>query len=159
VTLNAIWRQHGLRAIYIEDRASGHSIIQELKRQSGLSVIPYKVVNDKVARVNSILPIIEGGRVFLPEAAPWLDTFIEEATSFPSAKHDDQIDAVTMGIDVLSRTGIMPEDFEMHLATHTSLNQLYNQSKDPTASKTERNMFDRSIRSVFSHSRWTGWGQ
>ena len=66
VRLNTKWRGKGLRAMYIEDKASGQSILQELKRESGMSVIPYKVVHDKVARVNAILPLIEGGRIFIP---------------------------------------------------------------------------------------------
>jgi hypothetical protein len=44
IILNNMWRGKGLRATYIEDKASGQSLIQELKRQSGISVIPYKTV-------------------------------------------------------------------------------------------------------------------
>ena len=74
ISLNNLWRGRGLRGIYIEDKASGQSLIQELKRESGVSVIPYKVSTDKVTRLSAVLPLIEGGRVFLPEQALWLDT-------------------------------------------------------------------------------------
>jgi predicted phage terminase large subunit-like protein len=106
VALNNRWRGHGLRAFYVEDKASGQSIIQDLKRESGLAIVPYKVVFDKVARVNSILPLIEGGRVHLPDEAPWLDAFVEECVTFPGSTHDDQVDALAMALDVLARTGI-----------------------------------------------------
>ena len=43
VTVNAKWRGKGLRGFYIEDKASGQSLIQELRNQSGISVIPFKV--------------------------------------------------------------------------------------------------------------------
>ena len=70
ININATWRGRGLRALYIEDKASGQSIIQDLRRESGIAVVPYKVVNDKVSRINGITPLIQGGRVFLPEKLP-----------------------------------------------------------------------------------------
>lgn len=158
-TLNSLWRGKGLRGVYIEDKASGQSLIQELKRKSGMSVIPYKVVADKVARVNSILPLIEGGRVFLPEKSPWLDDFIEECTSFPSGKHDDMVDAFTMGVDILSKTGVMPEDFELHLDTTQSLRSEYErQVRDQSAPRSARSIFENSLNKSFNTSRWRGWG-
>jgi predicted phage terminase large subunit-like protein len=105
ITNNMMYRGNGLRATYIEDKASGQSLIQDLRRQSGLSVIPYKVGNDKVMRANAVTPLIEGGRVYLPEVAPWLDAFMQECSAFPSSKHDDQVDALTMLLDILSRQG------------------------------------------------------
>ena len=124
IRLNGKWRGKGLRAMYIEDKASGQSLLQELKRESGMSLIPYKVVHDKVARVNAILPLIEGGRVFIPEQSQWLDDFIDEAVSFPSGRHDDQVDAMTIAIDVLSRTSISPESWMLHTDTSQSLNNI-----------------------------------
>lgn len=116
IRLNNTWRGRGLRAMYIEDKASGQSIIQELKRRSGIAVIPHKVVYDKVSRVNAILPLIEGGRVLLPAEAPWLDEFVQECVTFPSSTHDDQVDAMSMALDVLSKTGITPDSFDETLA-------------------------------------------
>jgi len=148
IRLNNQWRGKGLRAIYIEDKASGQSLLQELKRESGMSVIPYKVVHDKVARVNAILPIIEGGRVFIPTAATWLDEFVDEAVSFPNGNHDDQVDAATMAIDILSRTSVSPEAWALHA--------------DPSQSLT--NMGDKDFgKSLFKQvggklTNWRGWG-
>lgn len=105
IGINGKWRGRGLRGFYVEDKASGQSLIQELKSQSGMAVIPYKVSTDKVSRLNAVTPMIEGGRVHLPKNAPWLDTFMEETQSFPSGKHDDQIDALSMGLDAISRMG------------------------------------------------------
>ena len=122
VRLNTKWRGKGLRAMYIEDKASGQSILQELKRESGMSVIPYKVVHDKVARVNAILPLIEGGRIFIPEQAEWLDSFIDETVTFPGGNHDDQVDAMTIAVDVLSRTSISPDAWSLHTDASQSLN-------------------------------------
>jgi predicted phage terminase large subunit-like protein len=113
ITINTLWRGKGLRGLYIEDKASGQSLIQDLRRETGIAVIPYRVVRDKVARVNAILPMIEGGRVFLPEEAPWLDAFIDECISFPSGTHDDQVDALSLALDVLSRMNVAPDAVDL----------------------------------------------
>tara|TARA_B100001094_G_scaffold39739_1_gene34334 strand:+ start:4688 stop:6322 length:1635 start_codon:yes stop_codon:yes gene_type:complete len=104
IRLNNQWRGRGLRAMYIEDKASGTTALQELKTHSGLSVIPYKVVSDKVSRVSAVTPLIEGGRCLLPTAAPWLENFIKETEQFPNGSHDDQVDALSIVLDVLART-------------------------------------------------------
>lgn len=105
VAQNAKWRGRGLRGFYIEDKASGQSLIQELRNQSGIAVIPVKIGSDKVSRVNAVLPLIEGGRVFVPDQAEWLDKFMDEAQTFPSGAHDDMVDALSIGLDAISRMG------------------------------------------------------
>lgn len=152
ITLNGEWRGKGLRAIYVEDKASGQSLIQELKRQSGLAVIPQKTIHDKVSRVNAILPLIEGGRVFLPDEAPWLDAFMSEVQAFPGGTHDDQVDALTMAIDVLSRTAISPDDWDLMGNLDQSLNAV---GQEP---------FGKSLNDFLNKSQkrkikgWGGWG-
>ncbi len=147
VALNTRWRGRGLRAMYIEDKASGQSIIQELKRESGISVIPYKVVHDKVSRANAVLPLIEGGRVFVPESAPWLDSFIDETVMFPGGNHDDQVDALVIALDVLSKTAVSPDAWELHGDASQSLANnpdIYGKSLHQTARAKTR--------------KWQGWG-
>lgn len=102
--LNAMYRGQGLRGFYVEDKASGQSLIQEMRRESGVSVIPYKLPSgDKVTRASLVTPMIEGGRVFLPRTAPWLDEFTLECSQFPNSVNDDQVDALTISLDTLSR--------------------------------------------------------
>lgn len=145
IRLNNQWRGKGLRAIYIEDKASGQSIIQELKRESGMAVIPYKVVHDKVARVNAVLPLIEGGRVFIPSEAPWLDEFIDECVSFPGGTHDDQVDALAMALDILSRTSISPDAWD-----NPDMSQSLNHNQPD---------YGKSLRSMFKKvPSFRGWG-
>ena len=141
ININATWRGRGLRALYIEDKASGQSIIQDLRRESGIAVVPYKVVNDKVSRINGITPLIQGGRVHLPEKATWLDEFVEECVSFPSGKHDDQVDALSMAVDVLSRQSITPEQIFGSMDTGNSLNQEMDRKRDSLGAMLGRNIF------------------
>ena len=86
-----------------------------------MSVIPYKVSTDKVTRLSAVLPLIEGGRVFLPELPLWLDSFYDECQSFPSGTHDDQIDALSIGLDVLARTPATGEYYKPPSFLPTSL--------------------------------------
>jgi predicted phage terminase large subunit-like protein len=85
--------------VLIEDKASGQSLVQELQTSSRLPVRPIKVDSDKVTRANAITPLIEAGRVLLPETAPWLGDFLDELSSFPAAAHDDQTDALTQALN------------------------------------------------------------
>lgn len=141
LALNTLWRGRGLRGIYVENRASGQSLLQELRRNSGIAVLPYEVGHtDKVTRVNISLPIIEGGRVYIPNPEPaaaglaansatpilrtppaWVDDFIRETSQFPSSAHDDIVDAFVMAIDVLSRIGISANHIEQVFDLHRSL--------------------------------------
>jgi len=91
------------QVILIEDKASGQSLLQELKRQTRLPLLPYKVDRDKVARANSITPIHEAQLVYLPEKTAWVNDFIDSLSSFPNGVHDDDVDSFTMVLDYASR--------------------------------------------------------
>jgi len=91
--------------VIVEDKASGQSLIQELQRNTRIPVLPVKVDINKVARANSATPLIEAGRVFLPENAPWLFDYIEELSAFPNATHDDQVDSTTQALAYMRGPG------------------------------------------------------
>jgi predicted phage terminase large subunit-like protein len=88
-------------AILIEDRASGQSLIQELKTSSTLPIIPVKVDSDKLARAQAVTPLLEAGKVFLPDSAQWVSDFIDELAAFPSGLHDDLVDSMTQALNYL----------------------------------------------------------
>ncbi len=90
--------------ILVEDRASGQSIIQELKSSTRLPIISVKPDRDKQSRAQSVTPIIEAGKVFLPENAAWLEDFLDEMTSFPNSIHDDIVDSTTQALNRLRQT-------------------------------------------------------
>ncbi len=94
----ALYERDKPRVVLVEDKASGQSLIQELQRNTRIPVLPIKVDNDKVARAYASTPIIEAGKVFLPESAPWLYDYIEELSAFPNAPHDDQVDSTTQAL-------------------------------------------------------------
>ena len=144
IQLNTKYRGKGLRGLYIEDKASGQSLIQELKNETGVAVIPYKVSADKVTRVHAITPLIEGGRVWLPQAAKWVDDFMDATVSFPSATHDDDVDALSILLDAISRMH-MGVNFDVQVNIGDSLNTKFTKYKDS---------FSRQA----NHPQWRGWG-
>lgn len=91
--------------IIVEDKASGQSLIQELLRDNtkGHPIVAIKVETDKISRAYACTPVIEGGRVYLPEDAPWLADYVSSLASFPNAAHDDDVDSTTQALAYLTR--------------------------------------------------------
>lgn len=83
------------QAVLVEDKASGQSLLQDLRRETNLPLIARLPKQDKLSRVAAVSALIEAGRLSLPHAAPWLAAFEEELFAFPHAAHDDQVDALT----------------------------------------------------------------
>jgi predicted phage terminase large subunit-like protein len=82
-------------AILIEDKASGQSLLQDLRRETELPVLACMPDADKLTRLMRVTPLMEAGKVALPTYAPWLAAFEAELFSFPDGAHDDQVDAVS----------------------------------------------------------------
>jgi predicted phage terminase large subunit-like protein len=84
--------------ILIEDKDSGQALIQELRKETDLPVIPINPKHfgsSKEDRAERTLGAFEAERVLFPKEAQWLSDFIEELAMFPNARHDDQVDSVT----------------------------------------------------------------
>lgn len=101
------WGGKKATAILVEDKASGQSLIQELRRETALPIIPVQVETDKVARAFAVTALIESGRVFLPDGADWVADYVASHAAFPNAAHDDDVDSTTQALGYLARgTGI-----------------------------------------------------
>jgi predicted phage terminase large subunit-like protein len=85
--------------VLVEDKASGTSLIQEL-RAEGFSLVKEApaIDGDKVMRLHAQTAKIEGGFVLLPKEAHWLDTYLLELTTFPNSKYDDQVDSTVFAL-------------------------------------------------------------
>lgn len=87
--------------IYIEPKASGISIIQQLKRSTRFNIIQMKAPKDsKEVRLNAIAPQVEAGRVFLFKDL-WNQEFVEEVFGFPVAPHDEYADLLAYAVEEL----------------------------------------------------------
>jgi predicted phage terminase large subunit-like protein len=93
-----LWKPH---VILIEDKASGQSLVQELRLATRFPILPVKIDSDKRARAEAVTPMFEAGRIFVPESAPWLDTYLDELASFPAGTHDDAVDSTTQALNYL----------------------------------------------------------
>ncbi len=85
--------------VMVEDKASGTSLIQEL-RADGFSKVQAAppIEGDKIMRLHAQTAKIEGGFVLFPKEAPWLDTYIHELVTFPNTKNDDQVDSTVFAL-------------------------------------------------------------
>jgi predicted phage terminase large subunit-like protein len=93
------WKNYtNSHALLIEDKGSGMSLIQDLKRE-GIHAIKAKPTMDKVMRMNAHTARIEAGCVHIPRRASWLDEFRREIMAFPAGKLDDQVDAFSQALD------------------------------------------------------------
>jgi predicted phage terminase large subunit-like protein len=90
--------------ILIEDKASGTQLIQDLKADGVYAVTSYQppAGTDKIMRLHAQTAVFENGQVLLPRRASWLADYVNELTSFPGSRHDDQVDSTTQALDHFS---------------------------------------------------------
>jgi predicted phage terminase large subunit-like protein len=87
------WKPHNVQ---IEDKSSGSSMIQYLRRNTTIPVIAYDPKQkDKELRAIRATSLIQSGKVFLPKHAPWLSDFLAEHDQFPNGLHDDIVDTTS----------------------------------------------------------------
>ncbi|MDG1437253.1 MAG: phage terminase large subunit [Rickettsiaceae bacterium] len=81
--------------LLIEDKASGQSVIQDLKLLGYHNIRPIKPKLDKVTRFASVVTIFQSGRVLFPKKFAHSREVLAEITNFPNSKHDDIVDSVS----------------------------------------------------------------
>lgn len=93
-------RDEKLRGIIIEDRASGTSAYQTLMATANERIqsllFAFNPTVDKSSRANQAAVWCRNESILLPwpgPTVPWLIDFEDELFSFPSAAHNDQVDA------------------------------------------------------------------
>lgn len=86
--------RYNAQEVFIEDKASGVELIQLLHRQGIPGIKAIKPEGSKEDRIAAQSTLIENGRVFIPESAPWIEEFKREVNAFPRGAHDDQLDAL-----------------------------------------------------------------
>ncbi len=75
---------HKARLVLVEDKASGISLIQEL-RAEGFTIVQAAPAldGDKIMRLRAQTAKIEGGFVLFPKSASWLGDYLSELLAFP----------------------------------------------------------------------------
>lgn len=93
--LESVKQQHAFyrsRVLCIEKAASGHSLIQMLRKEAKIPVEEMKPLRSKTTRLQAVCPLLEENRVKLVRGL-WTDAFVKELTAFPFVRHDDSVDA------------------------------------------------------------------
>ena len=86
----------------VEDKANGPAVIDTLKTTvSGL--VPIEPDGSKIARAHACTAEWEAGNVWLPhkDIEPWITETVDEITTFPFARNDDTVDAMTQALRYL----------------------------------------------------------
>ncbi len=91
--------------ILVEAKASGQSLLQDL-RLAKVPAIGYNPGNaDKISRAHQAAPTLELGLIWVPESkknpghfVSWSNDFVKQLAKFPVAPHDDYVDTFTQAI-------------------------------------------------------------
>lgn len=97
-------------SLLIENKASGHSVSQEIRRlywreRFGVELFDPKS-QDKAARLYSVQHLFAEGIIYGPDR-PWMEQVITQVAQFPKGKHDEFVDLTSMGLRKLRDMGLL----------------------------------------------------
>jgi len=108
-------------AILVENKSSGISILQDLRRAK-IPAIPYNPGRmSKIARAHAVSAVHELDNIYILESnkdagkfVTWARAFVTQVEMFPNAEHDDYVDTYTQALTYLRDGGQleMPETDE-----------------------------------------------
>lgn len=88
------------RPIYIEDKANGPAVISMLRHEIP-GILPVNPEGGKTARAAAVSGFVEAGNVFLPQGEDITAELVESCAAFPNGAHDDDVDALSQGLNKL----------------------------------------------------------
>lgn len=101
------YNKYNPNMVLIEDKASGQSLIQELRKETKIPISAINPKLDKISRFAAITTLIEAGKVQLPQHADWLADFEAELLAFPNAAHDDMVDSISQYLNWVKNKNII----------------------------------------------------
>lgn len=97
----------------IENKASGQSLIQELRIKQ-LPVVEFDPgKEDKVSRMNACVPTFMSGRIWYPSDRAWAKEVVAEVCQFPNGPSKDIPDTVSQAILWLRKGLVVPSEGEL----------------------------------------------
>lgn len=111
-TLVSFWNKHkpslhkprGCQVVKVEDKSSGSSLIQSIKKDYLIPIEDIQRNTDKVLRAMGVVKYFASKFIHLPANAPWLHDYKEEFRKFTplmTHSHDDQIDPTMDAVEDL----------------------------------------------------------
>jgi predicted phage terminase large subunit-like protein len=125
------YEEHKPDSILIEKKASGQSLIQDL-RMTGLPIFEFQPDRDKVARAYSVTSLFHNKRIYAPFKKDWAMDVIDEARTFPTGSHDDYMDTLSQALIWMRNGGYI---------SHT---------KDTWLDKREKEIYNRESRRYYT---------
>lgn len=100
--------------IIVEEKSSGISLIQEMRRLTNYNIRSVKPTTDKFSRLSQVLPIMTELRMPADKTGlnSWVDLALAELKAFrPDLKHanDDIVDCIVYGLDFYKLHGKIPK--------------------------------------------------
>ena len=95
------YEEFGVDRVLVEDKATGIPLVQQMKRDTRLPIKAVPAKESKEVRAHSVSGVVEAERVYLRAGAPWVNEFLSEVCSFPTAVYDDITDAFVHGLRYL----------------------------------------------------------
>lgn len=102
---NDLAKKFAAKAVLIEDRGNGSSLIQTMRRFSTFPIMAINPQNygDKEFRFDLVTPMIQSGKVFVPENSAFAEDYLYELLAFPDGTYRDQVDATSQLLNWLQR--------------------------------------------------------
>ena len=105
----------GVDRLLIENKASGISVGQEIRRLYGHEDWAVHLIDpkseSKLARLYSVQPVFSEGQVWAPNKT-WAEEVIRQCASVPKCKHDDLADTTSQAIKHLRQCGLLTRSAE-----------------------------------------------
>jgi predicted phage terminase large subunit-like protein len=99
-----VWATWNPSWVGIEKQNAMLSLFAEAQRR-GVVVRWLHPDKNKIARAETVAALMEAGRVWFPQNAPWLGEYEDEMLTFPVGAHDDQVDVTAYaGIELAAGT-------------------------------------------------------
>jgi len=101
--------------LIIENKASGISVAQEMRRLYGHEGFAVQLSDpkslDKVSRLYSVQHLFADGMIYAPDKA-WAEQVMVQTGQFPHGKHDDLVDTVSQAVRHLRDLGLLVRSIE-----------------------------------------------
>jgi len=82
--------------VLVEDSANGSAMVTDLKKVERIYIKTLGVKGSKEERFSFAVDYLESGKLALLRHAPYFDDLRQELLAFPTSRHDDQVDAISL---------------------------------------------------------------
>ena len=119
------YREQQPDCVLIEKKASGQSLIQDMRR-AGILVAEYQPDRDKVSRAYAVQALLESGQIYYPPRR-WADEVITECEQFPNGVTSDYVDTCTQAWLRIRNSGLLEKVVQISAPDEDDIDDQRNQ--------------------------------